>query len=230
MTKIFVTSTGTETGKTLITCALLKHYRNLGKNVIPLKPIISGFNFAETPNDISLICQSADMQYQSEIIAEISKYIYSLPLSPDMAAQKEGKSYPQIEEIEDFINSKNNYDIKIIEGAGGLMVPFNKTEKTIDLIEETADEVILVAGSYLGSLSHTLSAYEVLKDRKVKVKAIFVSQKLQNNDELYIDLEDTAKSLENFISEPIIKIPYMDSNFDNKTNKLKEIISNVGIF
>ncbi|MFM9863200.1 MAG: AAA family ATPase, partial [Micropepsaceae bacterium] len=47
MTSFFVTATGTEVGKTYITCGLIDALRRRGTPVSALKPIISGFDPAQ---------------------------------------------------------------------------------------------------------------------------------------------------------------------------------------
>jgi dethiobiotin synthetase len=65
--------------------------------------------------------------------------------------------------------------------------------------------VILVVGSYLGSISHTLTALETLRTNGLKVAALVVSESFPAD----VSLADTAMALENFVplNIPIVKIP-----------------------
>ena len=60
----------------------------------------------------------------------------------------------------------------IVEGAGGLLVPINKKECIIDLIDSLKLEVILVSKHYLGSINHTLLSIEALNARDIPIKGI----------------------------------------------------------
>ena len=74
---------------------------------------------------------------------------------------------------------------------------------------------ILICGSYLGSLSHTISAYQNLVAKNIKPKLVVVTENLNQKDELYIPAKETVKSLENFISSPILGIENIESDNNN---------------
>jgi dethiobiotin synthetase len=67
-------------------------------------------------------------------------------------------------------------DAIIIEGIGGIMVPLDERRTVLDWMIEIGLPAILVAGSYVGTLSHTLSALDVLARHKLKVAAVVVSE------------------------------------------------------
>lgn len=220
MKKLFVTSTGTNIGKTLIVCALSEVLKKTGFKVKILKPVISGFNFDDIPNDISQICNSLETDYSKKNIKEITRYFFKEPLSPDMAARGENKNQVKINEIVKFIyeaadNNKEKIDYLFIEGVGGVNVPLNDKETIIDLIPKISDSNILICGSYLGSLSHTISAYQNLVAKNIKPKLVVVTENLNQKDELYIPAKETVKSLENFISSPILGIENIESDNNN---------------
>jgi dethiobiotin synthetase len=61
----------------------------------------------------------------------------------------------------------------LIEGAGGVMVPFNDQGLVFaDLMEQWKLPVIVVSRHYLGSINHTLLTLEALKSRKINVAGI----------------------------------------------------------
>ena len=66
----------------------------------------------------------------------------------------------------------------VIEGAGGVMSPIAEDATNLDLFAELGLEVILVTGSYLGAVSHTLTAIAALQVRGVAVAAIVVSESM----------------------------------------------------
>ncbi len=90
MTSYYVTATGTEVGKTYVTCGLIAALRRRGKNIAALKPVISGFDPADAyTSDTGLILQALGKPVNEHSVAEVSPWRYRAALSPDMAAARE---------------------------------------------------------------------------------------------------------------------------------------------
>lgn len=153
--QIFVTGTGTDVGKTLICSWLLTH-----SNYSYFKPI-------QTGNIDSTDSKSIDSLTNSKIYPEL--YSFKAPLSPHLAAQKENK-YIDINTLV-LPNDKN----LIIEGAGGLMVPINEKYFIIDIIKYFNVPVILVAGSELGTINHTLLSIEAMRAKQIDILGVIVN-------------------------------------------------------
>jgi dethiobiotin synthetase len=92
-----------------------------------------------------------------------------------MAAEDEGKNI-DFKTLTTFCQEKRNTDYLLIEGAGGIMSPIGKTHTVLDWIEALDYEIILITGSYLGSISHTLTAYEAIAARKLKLHSLIVNE------------------------------------------------------
>jgi dethiobiotin synthetase len=231
MQKIFITSSGTNVGKTFFTCALAKHFINQKKSMHAIKPVVSGFEFDTIPNDIFYIANSIEIAYTKENINKLNLYSFEKPLSPDMASRIEKKPYIDYEKLKSFCKKsllKDN-EILIVETVGGVCVPINQNKIFLDLIEDCADKVVLVVGSYLGSLSHTITSYKVLESVGKKPDLIVVSQNLPKSNELFIPVVETIKSLEKFTSCPIIAIEKLQGAETTKINKLTKILDDVEI-
>jgi len=217
----FITSTGTNIGKTFLTKMLINRSIELNYKVSAIKPIISGFNknnFDETDTGIIINALNAPKMD----IDKISPWRFKEPLSPDLAAKNEGK-YINFEELIHFceqnINSKNN-DLVLIEGVGGTMVPINDKFTIMDLIIKLNIPVILTIGSYLGSISHTLNAYEIFKKYNINISSIVVMQS-ESQD---VGVENTIHSIQNHIK----KTPIIFFNRNNLDNiKVDKIIKNL---
>src|SRR5262249_13148104 len=69
-----------------------------------------------------------------------------------------------------------NRGVLLIEGVGGIMVPFDDRRTVLDLMSVLRIPAILVAGSYVGTISHTLSALEVMARRNLDIADVAVSQ------------------------------------------------------
>ena len=50
-----------------------------------------------------------------------------------------------------------NQHVNIIEGVGGAMVPLDDRHTVMDWMANLQADVLVVAGSYLGTISHTLT-------------------------------------------------------------------------
>ncbi len=73
-------------------------------------------------------------------------------------------------------NSASPADLVLIEGVGGVMVPLDEKKTVLDWIVACGVPVVLVVGDYLGTISHTLTAVEVLRARGVDIAAVVVSE------------------------------------------------------
>ena len=95
----------------------------------------------------------------------VSPWTFSAPLSPDIAARQEGKTI-NFAEVVDFCQ---NSPAQLIEGAGGIMSPIATGKLNLDLANALDLPVLLVCGSYLGAISHALTAINALKGHKITV-------------------------------------------------------------
>ena len=75
------------------------------------------------------------------------------------------------------------YEIVLVEGAGGLMVPLTENLLTIDYIQEQAYPVILVTSGRLGSINHTLLSFAVLKQYGIRLHSLVFNHIHDSSDE-----------------------------------------------
>lgn len=203
MTSFFVTATGTEVGKTYVTCGILKALRHRNIPVAALKPVISGFELARAhASDTGLILQALGKQVNEHSVAEISPWRYHAALSPDMAAAREDRPI-NIDALIAVCASAANADrITFIEGAGGIMSPLAPRFTNLDLIDAIDAHVLLVAGTYLGTISHTLTACEALKVRGRDPWTIILSE----SPDSPVPPAETARAIARHTDVPIIVV------------------------
>ena len=207
MTPIFITGSGTGIGKTFVAEALLRAWRAAGRNVAVLKPVITGFDEAAVAaSDIGRLLAAAGVTPTSEYISLVSPWRFAAPLSPDMAAAREGSSVP-VDEVIAYcraaIAEAEQADMSLaIEGIGGVMVPLDDTRTVADVIAALDIPAILVCGSYLGSLSHTLTAYEALRARDVEIDRIIVSETPDSE----VPLAETRDVLARFVAPVAVEV------------------------
>jgi dethiobiotin synthetase len=196
MTAVFITATGTDIGKTFIAQGMIAALRARGRSVEVLKPVITGFDpRAPHDSDTGRLLLALGEAPTPERIAAASPYRFREPLSPDMAARREGTTI-------DFAALASHgrraiaahRDALIIEGIGGIMVPLDDRHTVLDLMIALDLPLILAAGSYVGTLSHTLTALDVLDHADLRVAAVVVNETPGSA----ATLEETAATIRRF--------------------------------
>lgn len=174
----FITSTGTGVGKTYVTTALIRQARARNLRVAAYKPVISGFDKREIAgSDTGAILAALGEAASKEAVARISPWRFAAPLAPSMAARVEGRTL-DCEALFALSRTalRKESDLTLIEGVGGVMVPLDGRRTVLDWIVAAGAPVVLVVGDYLGTISHTLTAIEVLRAKRADVAAIVVSE------------------------------------------------------
>ena len=221
---IFITSTGTNIGKTYCTVEILKEMLNRKVLFNAYKPILSGFDIYNIKDSDSYkILKINNKEPEIEDIKEISPWLFEKPIAPSIAAKKENKSLKYNDVLEWCLKKSDNNIINIFEGAGGLMVPIEKIKTLLDLMKDLNSKVVLVVGNYLGSVSHTLSAIQNLQHANLQIINIIINENVNNDG---IDIKDTASLLRSSINKKITirKVKYGDKY---KSISLKKITEDI---
>lgn len=175
MSTLFVTATGTEIGKTLVTAALCCEFRAAGRPVRALKSVLSGYDPAEIrESDPGVLLASLGEAVTADAVTAIAPWRFAAPLSPDMAAAREGRRL-DMREIVAFCRAAEG-DPVLVEGIGGVMVPLNDEHTVLDWIAALAAPALVVTGSYLGTISHTLTTLAAMRGRGVEVAGLVISE------------------------------------------------------
>lgn len=204
MTRVFVTATGTNVGKTFVLCALARELRARGRRLCVLKPVATGFDarYVEQ-SDTGQLLGAQGLAPTAANVDATTPWRFNAPLSPDMAANRENRALPFAAVIR-FCKERRDVDVTLIEGIGGVMVPLDAEHTVLDWIERLRPTVVLVTGSYLGTLSHTLTAVACLQARGLTPSAIVVSE----SPEQPVPLEETAETLRRRLPDvPIVALP-----------------------
>lgn len=172
MTCYFVTAVGTGIGKTFTTCALLHAARMRGAEALGYKPIISGWDTTQETDTAQIIL--AENKHRS--VDSVSPWRFIAPLSPHMAAPKEGREIALAELVGWTHSIADLAPFTLIETVGGVMVPLNNADTTLDWMQAVGLPLILVTGSYLGSISHTLTALAAVRSRGLHVAALVMNE------------------------------------------------------
>ena len=178
MSGVFITASGTDAGKTFVAAGLIRAFRRAGRGVTALKPAVSGFDPATAAgSDPGVLLTALRRAVTPAAVAEIAPWRFRAPLSPDMAARLEGRSL-DVDALIGFCREAlaTAEDLVVIEGVGGVMVPLDDRRTVLDWMTALDLPAVLVCASYLGAISHALSALDVLLRHGVKVAALVVSE------------------------------------------------------
>lgn len=170
---IFVTGIDTGIGKTYATAYYAHLLRKKGLKVITQKPVQTGCI------DISEDLEAHDRlpleapSVESSLQPHRCSYLFPFSASPHLSAAMAGVTIDPQKIVEDGRQLlQGGYNIVLMEGAGGLMVPLTKHYLTADFIAEQGYSVCLVTCGRLGSLNHTLLSLEALEYRNITVQAL----------------------------------------------------------
>ena len=175
----FVSGTDTNIGKTVVSACLA--YKLNGEY---WKPIQCGYNCkGETDSDIVRRITNGNVKVHDE------NYLLKTPISPNLAAIKEGISI-NIKDIK--LPKKNMQNNLIVEGAGGLLVPINKNYFVIDLIKKLSLPLVLVSSTKLGTINHTLLSISEIIKNDIDLKGIIFTGEI---------LKDVINTIEGFVKK-----------------------------
>ncbi len=216
MKRFFITGSGTEVGKTLVTAAFCYQFRQSEITVGALKPLITGYeadsHWLPRDTDTATIINAMGKRIDQYLVDRISPWRYRDALAPNMAAEREGKALPSVEELVDFCreSEKSELDVLLVEGVGGVMAPISNETTVLDWMVALDYPVVLVVGSYLGAISHALTAYELIKTRGLSTVLVVVSESAEST----VSLMDTSQTIARFIDSPMLTIPRLEETKD----------------
>jgi len=92
VTAIFITATGTDVGKTFVAASLIRHLREMGRDVEAIKPIVVGYEPAQAAaSDPGVLLAALGLPFSPEAVERISPWRFGAGLSPELAARHEGR-------------------------------------------------------------------------------------------------------------------------------------------
>jgi dethiobiotin synthetase len=178
MTAMFVTATGPDAGKTFVARGMIRQLRARGLAVDALKPVITGYDPPTAHlSDTGRLLAALGRPLTPRQINQVSPFRLREPLSPDHAAGIEGRPI-DFKALNTFCRNavSRHKGALLIEGIGGIMVPLNDRHTVLDWMIEIDLPAILVTGSYVGALSHALTALDVLERNALKIAAVVVNE------------------------------------------------------
>ena len=156
--RFFITGTDTGIGKTVVSALLC-----VALDAIYWKPIQTGTREGTDRNTVMRLAEIP----ASRTIPE--NYKFTPPASPHLAARLAGTRI-QLRQIQMPRLAAN--EALIVEGAGGALVPINRTQLMTDLMRHLQLPVLLVARTSLGTINHTLLSLAALRSASLNVRGV----------------------------------------------------------
>lgn len=159
---LFITGTDTGIGKTVVSAMLVR-----GLKADYWKPVQSGLENGLSDTDrVRQWTGLPDNHFHPEC------YKLSEPLSPHAAARIDGVEIDlNAFELPAIAGDKR----LIVEGAGGIMVPLNKTSMMLTLMKYLRLPVVLVTRTTLGTINHTLLSIEQLRHYDIPLTGVIMN-------------------------------------------------------
>jgi dethiobiotin synthetase len=210
---IFITGTGTEIGKTIVTSFLSLALQELGMKTKIFKPIQTGLveessSFADQYWYETVIGEetgSTGMYYMEPAVSpHLASAITNTTISPDLIKNK-------------ILELKNQYDVVLVEGAGGLAVPLIENDHdfymTKDLIQECELPIIIVSLAGLGAIHHTVTTVSYAEKHGIDILGLIFNH-FDRNKLIHVD---NVRTIQKLIDLPVIaKIPTLENPSRNE--------------
>ena len=223
MTAIFITGTGTDIGKTYVAAGLIGRLRKIGRAVGAIKPVVTDFDPSIVAgSDPALLLAALGRPATPDQIERISPFRFAAPLSPDMAARRENRRL-DFDAVVDFCRRAivAHTGMLLIEGVGGVMVPLDERRTVLDWMAALGRPAVVVAGTYLGSLSHTLTCLDVLQERDIPIPVLVVNESPGST----VPIAETVNTLVNFVRPiPIVTLSRDGAGEDASFARIAELL------
>lgn len=207
---IFISGIDTDAGKSYCTAWLARSFAERGLSVATQKFIQTG-NTGRS-EDIELhrrLTGTGPLPEDADLTT--SPVIFSYPASAQLAARLDGREIDvaAIDRSRELLASR--YDVLLIEGAGGLMVPLTDDFMTIDYVTSRRLPLALVTNGVLGSINHTVLSLEAIAARNIDLKYVLYNTYFDRDP---VIAEDTRGFIARYIARhfpaaQILDVPAM---------------------
>lgn len=203
---VAVSGIDTGIGKTFVTGLLAKALLAQGRNVITQKIVQTGCEgFSEDVLEhrrlMGIGLQEADRE------GFTCPYVFRYPASPHLSARQEDASVDLLHIRRATFVLQKRYDLVLLEGVGGLLVPLSRDLLFADYIRDAGYGLLLVTGPRLGSINHTLLSIEACMKRGIVIRGVIYNC-FQNVDRPVAD--DTREIIRHFMNKEGVPAPMID--------------------
>jgi len=172
---IFITGTDTGVGKTVITAGLAAVLKAEGLQVGVMKPIQTGAKLTNgglESEDLKLLVKAAAIDEPQELT---NPYCLALAAAPMLAAQEAGIQIDLARIQQAYQRLAERYEVVLVEGAGGLLVPIHANYTFLDLVRDLGLPLLIVARATLGTINHTALTVACAQNAGVPIWGIILN-------------------------------------------------------
>ena len=168
MAALLITGTDTDSGKTVLTSALIAYWQRYcwAYRLGVCKPVQSG------EGDRELYSRLFDLDQTPE---QLNPLWYKAPIAPPLAAALEGKRVDLAKAWQVVSQLQAERDWVLVEGAGGLGSPITDELTMADIAYQWRLPTVLVVPVKLGSISATVANVALAEQKKVNLRGIVLS-------------------------------------------------------
>lgn len=217
----FIAGTDTGIGKTIVTGLLAEYFIDRSFSVITQKWVQTGSSEGNSDVHSHVSVMGGRGTYPEKYASLTGPYSFSFPASPHLAASMENTEISSERIKNCFFSLSKDFDIIVVEGTGGILVPLNDKELFADIIKSLDLDVILVVGNKLGAINHALLSVEALRSRDIRVTGLIFNRFSPDGDERI--LRNNRSTVAKFSGlTDMGEIPY-DSDPRRRSDVFKEI-------
>lgn len=217
----FITGTGTDIGKTVVTSFLYKMLIKMGVKAAICKPFQTGYR-----EDIQ---GYPDIHWFETRLGVYNTGIYQLQpeTSPHLAIRLTNQEIDMQVVINRIQELKKEFDVVLVEGAGGLAVPLIEKESgfymTKDLIIDADMPIIAVSPSGLGAIHHALTTYLYAKTYQIDIKSLIFNL-VNPTNEIH---QDNVRTIEKLLNvSPLVTLPIFSEMEEEMDHYIDQILEN----
>ena len=227
MSVLFISGIDTDIGKTYATGMIAKALMQHGVNVITQKLVQTG---------VAINSDSGDMNIADDIITHrqlmgialqpcdlnftTCPYRYEKPASPHLSAALANETLNPSVITRATKILQADYDVVLLEGAGGLLVPITEQILTLDYIAEQGYPVILVTSGRLGSINHTLLSLEAINSRGLKLHSVIYNHIHDSAAQTDTEIANsTIDYLKNYLAQNYPNTHWLQLSYQDKDQK-----------
>jgi len=221
MKGFFITGTGTEVGKTVVSMAVIGALRSMGLDVCGMKPVESGCD--DIAADGSALLGASGVDEPMELI---TPFVFRAPLAPLDAARLEGRKVDSVAILATARELASRHEALVVEGAGGFMVPIAEDGYLVrDMACDFGLPVIVVANTYLGTVNHTLLTVEAIERSGLMLAGVVLNSTSPIVDGAVVD--SSRRLIEEGSGMPLLgELPFIEGAIAEGAQAAGEIVLN----
>jgi dethiobiotin synthetase len=205
-----ITGTDTGIGKTFCGCGLIRAARAAGVKCTGMKPFCAG-----DTSDVELIAAAGGNEVPHHLLNPVW---LRPPLAPYAAAMLENRPIDITAVQKAYHELAAKFDLVLVEGAGGLLVPILREYNFRDLAVDLDLGVVLVAPNRLGVINHVLLSAESIANASLRLALLILNEV---DPEPTLATQTNPSILGELLNVPLYLSPFQNGDFAGALKSLR---------